>query len=59
MLTVGPVLVLHIELAKSEVAQGDVTGVIKQDILRLQIPVNDVEAMQTLQCTEKLCCVET
>jgi len=31
-------IILHIELAKAEVTQGDVTGVVKKDILRFQVP---------------------
>ena len=39
---VGCVRVLHIELAQAEVAQGDVTGVVQQDVLRFEIAVSDV-----------------
>ena len=34
------------------------TGVIQEDIFRLQIAVNDVEAMKTFQGAEKLGCIE-
>jgi hypothetical protein len=52
--TVCPVFILHVQLAKSKVAQGDVAGVVQQNIFRLQVSVNDIEAMKTLQRTEQL-----
>lgn len=33
--------------------------VIKQNVLRLQVSVNDVEAVQTLECAQKFSCVES
>jgi hypothetical protein len=43
--TVCLVLILHIEFAQTEVAKSNVTSVIKQDVLGLQISVDDVEAV--------------
>ena len=34
-------------------------GIIKQDVLRLQVTIDDVEAMQTLQSTKELGCIES
>ena len=34
---VGLVRVLHVEFAETEVAQGDVTGVVEKDVLGFQI----------------------
>jgi len=43
--TVCLVLVLHVELAQTEIAQSNVTSVVEQDVLGLQVSVNDVEAV--------------
>ncbi len=32
---VGRIRVLHVELAQAEVAQGDMTGIVQKDVLRL------------------------
>lgn len=38
-LTVGSIVLRHVELAQTEITQRDMTSVIQKDILRLQIPV--------------------
>lgn len=35
------------------------TSVIEQDVLGLQVSVNDIEAVQALESTQKFSCVET
>ena len=35
------------------------TSVVKQDVLRLEIPIDDVESMKVLECTEELCRIES
>ena len=59
VLTVCSVLVLHIQLAKTEIAQSDVPGIIEKNVLRLQITIDDIETMQTLQGAQKFCSVES
>ena len=44
---VGLVLILHIELAQSEIAQRNVTSVVEQNVLGLEIAVDDVESVKT------------
>ena len=44
-LTVGSIFILHVHLAEAKIAKSDVTRVIKKNILRLQISINNVEAM--------------
>lgn len=58
LLTVRFVFVLHIQLAEPKIAQSNVTCVIQQDVLGLEIAVDDVEAMKTLKRTQQLGCVE-
>lgn len=58
-LTVRPVLILHVQLAQTEIAERDMASVIKQDVLRLQVSINDVEAVETFQSAEQLGSVET
>ena len=43
--TVCLVLILHVELAQTEITQSNVTSVVKQDVLGFQVSVNDVEAV--------------
>jgi hypothetical protein len=45
LLTVCSVFVLHVKLAKTKVAQRDVSSVIKKDVLGLQVTVDDVETV--------------
>lgn len=52
-LTVGSVLILHVQLAKTEIAQRNMAGVIKQDILGFEIAVDDLESVKALQGTKK------
>ena len=54
VLTVCPVLILHVQLAQTKVAKCNVTGVVEENVFWLQITVNDVEAVQTLESAEKL-----
>jgi len=56
---VGAVLVLHVKLAKAEVAEGNVTLIVEQDIFWLEIAVDDVEAVQALEGAQQLSRVET
>lgn len=42
---VGTILVLHVKLAQSKVAKGDMTSVIQQDVFGFQIPVDDLESV--------------
>ena len=44
-LTISPVFILHVQLAKTKITQSDVSSVIKQDVLRLEVAVDDVETM--------------
>lgn len=57
-LTVCPILILHIQLAETEIAEGNVTGVIKKDILGLQVTVDDLETVQAFKRTQQLGGVE-
>lgn len=57
-LTIRPVLVLHVELAETKVTKGNVTSVIQQDILWLQVAVDDIEAVQTLESAEQFGSIE-
>lgn len=45
--TVGSVTVAHVQLAEAKVAQSNVSCVIKQDVLWLEITIDDVESMKT------------
>lgn len=58
-LTVCAILILHVQLAQTKVAQGNVASVVQKDILRLEITVDDLETMQALQRTEQLGSIET
>ena len=57
--TVSPVLILHIQLAQTKIAQCDMTSVIKENVLRLQITINDIEPMETFESTQELGGIET
>lgn len=57
-LTVCPVLIFHIQLAETEITEGNVTGVIKKNILGLQVTVNNLETVQAFKRTQQLCSVE-
>lgn len=59
MLTICAILILHVQLAKPEITKSNVSSVIEQNILWLQVTVDDVETVQALQCTEQLRSVET
>lgn len=52
--TVGLLGLAHVQLAQTEITQSDVSGVIKQDVLWLEIAVDDVEAVQMLERTQEL-----
>jgi hypothetical protein len=56
--TVCTVLILHIQLAQTEIAKGDVTGIVKKDILGLEITVDNLETVQALERTQQLGGVE-
>lgn len=58
-LTVRAVFVLHVQLAQTEIAQRNVTCVIEQNVLGLQITVNDIESVQALQCAKQLSGIES
>jgi hypothetical protein len=58
-LTVGPVFILHVKLAETKVAKSNVSSVIKQNVLWLQVTVNDIEAVQTFQSTEEFGSIES
>lgn len=53
-LTVRSILILHSELAQAKIAESNVTSVVQENIFRLEIPVDNIETMETLQCTQKL-----
>jgi hypothetical protein len=57
--TVCSVLVLHVQLTETEVAKSNMSSVVEKDVLGLQVTVNDVETVQTLQSTQKFGCVES
>jgi hypothetical protein len=59
VLTVGPVFVFHVQFAKAEIAQSNVTSIIEEDVLGLQVSVNNIETMQALQGAQKFCCVKS
>jgi hypothetical protein len=59
LLTVCAVLILHVELAETEITKGNVARVVEKNVLGLQIAVNDVEAVQTLQCAKQLSSIES
>jgi len=52
------VLVLHVQLAQAEIAERDVADVVDEDVLRLEIAVDDAEAVQALECAEQFGGVE-
>jgi hypothetical protein len=54
MHTIGSLVIAHVELAKSEVAERDVASVVKKNVLRLQVAIDNVPAMEVLQRAEKL-----
>jgi hypothetical protein len=56
--TVGLLGLAHVQLAQAEIAQGDMTGVIEQYVLWLEIAIDDVEAVQMLERTQELCSIE-
>lgn len=58
-LTVCSVLVLHVQLAKSEIAQSDVASIIEENVLRFEITVNDLETVKTFKCAQQLRRVES
>jgi hypothetical protein len=58
-LTVCPVLILHVQFAETEIAEGDVTGIIEEDVLGLKVTVDDLEAVQAFKRTQQLCSVES
>lgn len=58
-LTVCSVLVLHVQLAKTEIAESNVSSIIEKNVLGLEISVDDLESVQTLESAQQLCGVET
>lgn len=58
-LTVCAVLILHVQFAEAEIAEGDMTGIIEENILGLEITVDDLEAVQAFKRTQQLCSVES
>lgn len=58
-LTVCTILILHVQFAKTKVAKGNVSAVIKKDVLGLEITVDHLESVQALQGTKQLSSVET
>jgi bifunctional pyridoxal-dependent enzyme with beta-cystathionase and maltose regulon repressor activities len=59
VLTVRPILVLHVQFAETEVAESNMARVIEEDVFGFQITVNDVESVQAFQCTQQLSSVES
>lgn len=57
-LTVGSVLILHVQLAKTEIAQCNMASVIKQNVLGFEIAVDDLEPVKALQGTQQFGSVE-
>jgi hypothetical protein len=45
LLTVGAVLILHVQLAKTEIAECNMSGVIEENVLWLEITVDNVETV--------------
>ena len=58
-LTVCSIFVFHIHLAKPKIAQRNMSRIVQQDVLGLEIPVYDVESMKALQGAKKLSSVES
>lgn len=50
--TVGLVFVLHVQLTQAKVAKRDMASVIEENVLGLQVTVDDVESVETLECTK-------
>ena len=48
------VRILHIEFAEPEITQRNMARVVQQNVLRLQIPVDDIKLMQVLQRQKQL-----
>ena len=44
--TVRSIFILHIHFTKAKIAQGDVARVIEEDVLRLEISIDHIEAME-------------
>jgi hypothetical protein len=59
LLTVCAVLIFHVELAETEIAKGNMARVVEKNVLGLQITVNNVEAVQTLQCAKQFSSIES
>jgi hypothetical protein len=59
LLTVCAVLILHVKLAETEITEGNMARVVEKNVLGLQVTVNDVEAVQTLQCAKQLGSIES
>ena len=55
---IGGVVLLHIQLAKTEVAECDVSSVVEKNVFWLQISVDHVELMQVLKSEKQLRRVE-
>lgn len=58
-LTVCPVFVFHVKLAETKVAESNVSCVIEQNILWLQVTVDDIETVKTFQSTEKFSSIKS
>lgn len=58
LLTVCFIGLGHIQLAEPKIAKCNVTCVVQQDILRLEVPIHNIERVQVFQCTQELGCVE-
>lgn len=53
VLTVGSIVILHVQLAQTKVAKRNVPRVVEQNVLGLQVAVDDVESMQAFQSAKQ------
>ena len=56
---VGCIRIFHIQLAQTEVTQGDVSCVVEKDVLGLEITVDDIKLVKMLESEQKLGTVES
>jgi hypothetical protein len=56
--TVSSIILLHVQLAESEITERNMPSVIQQDVLRLKITIDHTKPMQTFQSAQQLGGVE-
>lgn len=53
-LTICPCTFPHVKLAEAEVAKCNVSRIVKKNVFGLQVSVDDIETVQTLQSAKQL-----